>query len=134
MFVFDKAMENNSSVVSDRTTVASANKTKSETFFRILKEEIMRIKDILPLENEKSGVLEQKEFYNKMVEHLEKEKNQKETKSVANSPKHRDATTMMKPQSYFEGQDDLISVWNFSILIKLNYFTHFTFFFTYWWC
>jgi len=77
---------------------------KREAFLRILKDEIMQIEH-LPLEN--SAFLIQKDHYAHMVEHLETEKQQKLSISGSNS---KDATLMLKPQVFFDGNEQIFTV------------------------
>lgn len=80
---------------------------KRHAFLSTLKEEILRIEQ-LPLEN--SAFFIEKKNYNKMVDHLEEEKKLKMAEALALSPKNKNQNLMLKPQVFFDGTEQLISV------------------------
>ena len=80
---------------------------KRHAFLSTLKDEILRIEH-LPLEN--SAFFIEKRDYNKMVDHLEEEKRMKMAEALALSPRNRDQNLMLKPQVFFDGTEQFISV------------------------
>lgn len=80
---------------------------KKDHFLRTLKDEILQIEH-LPLEN--SLALEEISFYNKIYDHLDLEKQQKTVNELTKSPLKQVNNSAYKSQTYYEGQEQLLSV------------------------